>query len=486
MEPNPPLPTPLVSSSLPNKRGPLPAVEQSSDLGRPPDQHHPGGDLQLKLGHVEKESTGEQQRPDVSNLLRILERSDCDHDAAYEAYSMLPSPAIIYLSEEQIRLLFRRLSTMKKKNPKAAMRYLSVVDEMKSQNLPMIQGEWNSAIAFCGQCLAKIGTREVEDALLTWKELENEANIKSSNVTFNILFDIAAKAGKFVVADMILKEMERRGLEYNRFFRVGNIYFHGLKGDGDGVRRAYSELVEAGEIVDTVVMNCVISALISAGELASAENVYERMKRLVSTHAGSLLPKERTWQEERDLGRILDRVARNIQDVQTKKDQARVWALKRRISILPNIQTFTIFIEHHASHTGDLHRIAAILSEMQTLGATINGRVFLKIFKGFSNHGQEPLTAWTLERLRKVWDSLLAALEGGKDDVRIEKWLVIWVVRAFHQCGGRDWALHVWEEFRARQKPELDDLQSTHAALSNILKLDQSGSGFDPTSMWSG
>ena len=38
-------------------------------------------------------------------------------------------------------------------------------------------------------------------------------------------------------------------------------------------------LVEAGEIVDTVVLNAMISALVKAHEASAAENIYERMKR---------------------------------------------------------------------------------------------------------------------------------------------------------------------------------------------------------------
>ena len=351
---------------------------------------------------------------------------------------------------------------------------------MKVLNLPMVQAEWNSAIAFCGQCFSHVHSGEVEKALITWKEMENEANVESNVVTFNILFDMAAKAGKFVLADMILKEMDTRGLQYNRYFRVGNIYYNGLRGDGDGVRRAYRELVDAREIVDTVVMNCVIAALISAGELASAENVYDRMKHMLSSHTGTRLPARRTWQDTRNLGRIFDRFARNTrQNDFSKKDQARLALLKEQISIVPNIHTYAIFIEHYAWHTGDLHRISALLNEMQILGVAIQGRIFLKLFKGFSKHGGNAFTAWTPQRLKSVWNSLLAVLDDGAEDVRIGKWMVIWAVRAFDQCAGREWALHIWEEMRARWKPGSGDLKGVHERLRDVLKVDEKKSWVD-------
>ena len=497
MEPTPPPPLPFLLSPTPTNLMPLPpimgrpfladkfnatpfepiAAPDAFQKELPLDQLPTIANTQSKLIKTVRVPHGDHQRPEVMHLLGVLEKPNCVNEEAYKAYSALPTPGVSYLSEDQIRLLFRRLSTTERKDRHSALRYLSVVDDMKALNLPLVQAEWNSAISFCGQCFSHIHSGEVENALVTWKEMENEANVESNFVTFNILFDMAARAGKFVLADMILKEMDNRGLQYNRYFRVGNIYFNGLRGDGDGVRRAYRELVDAREIVDTVVMNCVIAALISAGELPSAENVYDRMKRMLSSHTDVQLPTSRTWQDTRNLGRILDRLARNSRSSDlTKKGEARLALLKEQISIVPNIHTYAIFIEHHAWQTGDLHRISALLNEMQTFGVAIQGRIFLKLFKGFSKHGGNAFTQWTPQRLKSVWNSLLAVLDHGAEDVRIGKWMIIWAVRAFDQCAGREWALHVWEEMTARWKPESADFESAHNRLRDVLKADRRSS----------
>ncbi|KAK5182169.1 hypothetical protein LTR16_010282, partial [Cryomyces antarcticus] len=159
-------------------------------------------------------------------------------------------------------------------------RYLSIVDDMKEAGIPMTVAEWNTAVAFAGRWYERVTAAEVENALHIWKEMEHQAGVQGTNVTFNILFDIATKAGKYVLAEMIMKEMQKRNLKYNRYFRFGLIYYYGLRADGDGVRRAYKDFVEAGEIVDTAVMNCVMVSLIRAGEPTAAEEVFLRMKRL--------------------------------------------------------------------------------------------------------------------------------------------------------------------------------------------------------------
>ncbi len=408
--------------------------------------------------------------PALRNFVRVLYRDDCTHEEAFEAYSKLPSPGVSHLSYKRIRLLFRRLSAMEKKDKDSQLRYLSVVDDMKACDLPLREEEWNSAIAFCGQCFARIRAAEVESALRTWKEMEQEASVKSGNVTFNILFDMAAKAGKFVLAEMILTEMEARKLSINRYARVGFIYYHGLRGDGDGVRNAYREFVEAGEIVDTVVMNCVIASLIRAGEPSAAEQVYERMKRMLAKHTGHRMP-SLNWKERRDLGRFLDRVARQLKNQPSELQQVR-----DKQFLAPDLHTYAIFVEHHATKTGELRRIATLLTEMQYLGIPMHGRIFLKLFKGFAYNGGMRYTSWTKTRLESVWNSLLDILDQETEvEVRIMKWMVIWSVRAFERCAGRERTLEIWEELRKRWRPERGEVEEVMGVLRDILKVGEEG-----------
>ena len=406
----------------------------------------------------------------LRNFAGVLYRDDCTHEEAFEAYSKLPSPGVSHLSYNRIRLLFRRLSAMEKKDKDSQLRYLSVVDDMKACDLPLREVEWNSAIAFCGQCFARIKAAEVESALRTWNQMEQEACVKSGNVTFNILFDMAAKAGKFVLAEMILTEMEARKLSINRYARVGFIYYHGLRGDGDAVRKAYQEFVEAGEIVDTVVMNCVIASLIRAGEPSAAEQVYERMKRMLAKHTGHRIP-SLNWKERRDLGRLLDRVARQFKNQPSELQQVRDKQL-----LAPDLHTYAIFVEHHATKTGELRRIATLLTEMQHLGIPMHGRIFLKLFKGFAYNGGLRYTSWTKIRLESVWNSLVDILDQETEvEVRIMKWMVIWSVRAFERCAGRERTLEIWEELRRRWRPERGEVEEVMGVLRDILKVGEEG-----------
>lgn len=406
-----------------------------------------------------------EEEYNVKRLIGILNDEDSTQETVFQAYSKLPFPGVAYLSDEVHRHLFRRISVVERKSVEAMLRYLKVVDDMKEADISMIAVEWNSAIAFTGRCLAKVTATEVELAIRTWKEMEQTANVQSGSVTFTILFDIATKAGKFVLAEMILKEMRARNLSLNRFGRVGIIYYHGLRGDGDSVRNAYRSLVQAGEIVDTVVMNCVIASLLRAGEPSAAHHVYERMKDMYSSKTGSPAPVQ-NWKAVRELSRVLVRAA-----CLYRNDPEGRQRVQSETCLAPNLRTYAIFIEHHVVKTGDLPRITALLEEMLFLGVPMHGRIFVKLLKGFAIHGGIRYTSWTRPRLESVWVSLLAVLDkSASPDVAVRKWMVVWAVKAFRQCYGRRRAWEVWAELGARWKASVVEERAVSEMLREALR----------------
>ncbi|KAI4286902.1 MAG: hypothetical protein L6R35_003843 [Caloplaca aegaea] len=362
----------------------------------------------------------------IERLQVLLEDEESSHEQIYEAYSQLPSP-----------------------------------DHMKEASIPLTESEWNSAIAYAGRCFVRVEATEVESALHIWKEMEREAGVKSGGVTFNILFDIATKAGKHVLAEMVLNEMKTRGLAYNRFSYVGLIYYYGFKGDGAAIRTAYRDLVEAGQIVDTVVMNCVIASLIRAGEFPAAQQVYERMKGLVHRRTGQPIPRS-DWRASRDMGRALDKASRTM-----RNDHQALQRLQAEQCLAPNLRTFCILLDHHVYVTGELRQVTALLEEMQMFDVPLHGRIYVRIFKGFAYHGGMKYTSWTRQRLESVWTSLLSILNEDIGGVQMVKWMVIWVVRAFARCCGRERALQIWEEVRDRWKLAGEDEQG---AVEHLLR----------------
>ncbi|KAK4996541.1 hypothetical protein LTR66_003878 [Elasticomyces elasticus] len=419
----------------------------------------------------------------LSHLDTLLADHLTPHDRLYEVYLSLPRPHVPYLSDVAIRALLHHLSVVEHHSSEVAMlRYLSVVDDMTTASIPMTAGEWNSAIAFAGRWVRHIGPEQIETATKVWIRMESEAGIKGTNVTFNILFDVATKAGKYALAEVIMREMRDRGMELNRYFRVGLIYYYGLRGNGEALRAAFRELVEAGEIVDTSVVNCLISALIRAGEPTAAEHVFERMKRLHVDKSGAHLPPS-LWRGQRDLGILLNKTAKHLRK---RPDTVRRQKVQDASPVGPNMRTYRLLIRYHAVTAGNVDRVTELLEEMSVFRMSAHGSVYFHVFRGFALHGGVRYSSWTRTRLERIYTAFLASVRDAQDkrntgrDRPIEEEveqedvnhfqpsIAIIILQAYGKCSTRELTMEVWDEIRRRWEPGREEVEEVSGALAGI------------------
>ncbi|CAL3967508.1 unnamed protein product [Diplocarpon coronariae] len=388
-----------------------------------------------------------------------------DPEEVYRLYRALPSPRAPYLTANLRHRMMHHLSVVEKKNAHSMLRYLSVVDDLKVSAIPLSPTEWTSAISFVARYVHKSTEVEVEAALQMWKEMEHEAGVKATGATFNVLFDVACKAGKLVLAEMVYKEMENRGIEYDRFHHVSLIWYYGLRQSGDGVRAAYKALVEAGEIVDTVVLNAMISGLIRSFESSAAEDVYERMKRWHLEREKRQLP-PRDYHQRRVVNLALvkmGKLSKNNLKIREK--------FQSRSIVAPDAHTFELLITHHATTSGDLDKIGQLLDEMRMFGLGVYGQIFVRLLQGFATHGGIRYTQWTEARLESVWRSLLQALDDEIEGLYVSKWMATGAIQAFSKCSGKERAMEAWEEIRARWKDAPDgDLDFAMGNLRGVME----------------
>ncbi|KAL9617988.1 MAG: hypothetical protein Q9160_007236 [Pyrenula sp. 1 TL-2023] len=350
----------------------------------------------------------------------------------FKLYQRFPQPGVAYLPSAAIRLFLHRMSTHNDKRSEANMvRYLSIMEDMQAANLPVTVSEWSSAIYLAGRAFWQVTENDLNRSIDMWKQMEQEAGVRASNVTFNILFDISVKAKKYVFADRILKEMFNRKLYLNRLGRVSFIWYQGWLGDGDAVRRAYRDFVDAGEIVDTLVLNCVMVSLMRAQEPIAAEQIYERMKALQADVRRYLFIAQKQRSEKRkegnmptvtqypppgsgmldntyasnSLGRILLRAAHLSQKAPEIHQK-----LQASMPMVPNSITFRILIDHYAVTSGEMDRLSVILNDMTDFGVCLNALHFRLIFKGFYVHGGSRYSNWTAKLLKVAWQACLTGM----------------------------------------------------------------------------
>ena len=173
----------------------------------------------------------------------------------------------------------------------------------------------------------------------------------------------------------------------------------------------------------------------------------------------------------RELGNVLDKAA-----LLSKKVPQKLQQIQAEQYLGPTLRTYSIFIEHHVSVSGELRCVTNMLDEMQSFGIPMHGRIFVKIFKGFAYHGGAKYTSWTRARLENVWSALKLALDSETDEVMVRKWMVVWIMRAFTICCGKQRALEVWEELNLRWQPDPEERNAVHRLLSTTFSPAEPGS----------
>ncbi|SPO03333.1 uncharacterized protein DNG_06015 [Cephalotrichum gorgonifer] len=375
--------------------------------------------------------------------LRLRQPSRVSLDTVFKLYSKLPEPRMLHISGPLRLQVLRALGTPERRDSKSMLRYFAAIADVKSCGLSLRLQEWNYALAFASRYVRKTTEVEAEATLKIWSEMEREAMVKGNEVTFNILFDVASKSGNFALAEMIYKEMEARQMPFNRYHHVSLIHYFGLKQDGDGVRAAYRDMVEAGEIIDSVVLNCVISGLLRSGEEAAAEEVYERMKRSGSADNRKL--PERDYVTKKVITKVLMMFGKL-----GKKHPTMTSTFQNSAVLSPDIQTYRIMVNHFSLKVGDIAKVARYLDEMKLSEVSLHGSIFLALFKGFSMHGGFAGATWSEQRLRGVFAALLDALDTGVKGLSIEVWLAMWILRAFKKCVSTDATRETYEILKER------------------------------------
>ncbi|KAJ4144354.1 hypothetical protein LMH87_003240 [Akanthomyces muscarius] len=384
----------------------------------------------------------------ISLRKRLRYRELVPLERIYATYQELPEPRMLNLTAGWRKELLRVMGMPKKRNATSMLRYFSLVADVKNAGLTLNQRQWNYALAFAAKYTARVQTRQLESAMRLWSEMEREGNQPANEVTFNILFDAATKAGSFALADMLYKEMENRGIHFNHFHHVTLIYYFGLQRDSDGVRAAYKEMVEAGQLVDTIALNCVISGLLRSGEEGAAEDTYRRMRA-----GGKVAPRqpEKDYMVSKAITKalmMLSKVAKEHPSLKTN--------FQRSVRISPDLRTFKLFIEHYAVRVGDLGKVVYFLDEMKAQSVVLHPTLFLGIFRGFFLHGGHPGSDWSEQRLDSVVNAFYQAQDEMGEQFRIDKWAVIWFLKAVKRCCSQQKLEKAFDEVSTRWDVPLD------------------------------
>ncbi|GAB7346579.1 hypothetical protein MBLNU457_5767t1 [Dothideomycetes sp. NU457] len=426
-----------------------------------------------------REPDDEEVAATVSRLNHLINDQTSSPERLFRAYQALPSPRMEYLNSWSIRMLIRGVRAVEFKNQKNMLRYFTLMDDLVAAGLPLQREDWNVSITYAGRWNRTVRDEQVESAMRMWIRMEREGGKRADKVTFNTLFDIATKADKFALGEVILSEIEARNMTQTLFLRTNKIIYYGKKMDAAGVRRSYKELVDAGDFVNTYVLNCVISGLIRAGEASAAEQVFVRMKQMAAEKTGRR-PNPADWKEARRLGNLLTRAAKEYRDQPEQRA-----AIQDTSPVAPSLETYHMLVRYHANDSGNIDRVSELMQDMRAHNLPLHGSIFYQVFRGFSIHGGVRYSSWTKSRLDRLWKLFLIQVEqykavnenltDGVSEVErgcyIEYSVVYQALFAYFKCAKSAEVLEVWHSILDRWTPSEDERASLNGLLARHLDI---------------
>ncbi|KAJ6031241.1 hypothetical protein N7540_001973 [Penicillium herquei] len=377
----------------------------------------------------------------VAALVEAMKGGTRGTQYLFNLYRDIPEPGVAYLSKFNRDKLISIFASSPNRRWVDSRRYLALVEDMIKANFPMSLQMWTSAIYMSGRSHhGRLSRRRMVRAIGIWQKMEHQAGIRADDVVFDILFDIAIKANHYTVADRLEEEMQRRGVKFSRSGLVSKIFACGMRHDVKGIRANFEKFINEGQLVDTVVLNCLMAAFLRARDMETAEQLYARMIKAQIQQNNSrwsssgdslrqetkarLSPEFTHYRSKaRKLGRLLkmsSRLQKSLPDCHR--------ALQESLPMTPDSRTFYIWLQHCAV-TGDFDMFMNVLEDMeQTFEIPPRHIIYMLLFQGFGLHGRQRKRRWdsekkrwkyenqqwTSKKLRLTWVSFLSAVRDSR------------------------------------------------------------------------
>ncbi|KAI5813560.1 hypothetical protein BZA77DRAFT_268382 [Pyronema omphalodes] len=393
----------------------------------------------------------ELQRVRTFRALAVKAHNDpksVTNNQLFGAYYHLPGNRVSYLERITMERLLLRFTSVPIRTQDTMFQYLTILEDMRAAGIPLTREEWNQASSFV---LRSMKYTTPEDLNLAVQMLhESDKNLptpRADITTFNILLDGATCAGRLDMATSLLREIRDRNLQYDRFTYTTLMMYHAKSKNAPAVQTTYGDLVDAGEVVDTVILNALMTTLLDVGKEAEANGIYEYMKRVALATSEKPSTKLLDWSQARRIQRLLK--GRDIL-------WAKAYFEEVGVRLAPDYISFHLWI-HHYCRVGDWGKVQYHIEDMQLFSCPVDRNVYLSILKGFAWHGHTgdvvkegpnagEILPWNQDQLQVILNLLL------NEELNVighwDRVMAVWVIRAISATfqGNHDVLRSTWAE----------------------------------------
>jgi hypothetical protein len=403
-----------------------------------------------------------------AELERMVKNPLTPYKDVYFKYMELSHPRPHRIQYELLVQVVNHLSIRdrEQKDPGFASKYLTIINDMLQSEMDVKRFMWDTAMHYISNDAAFITDYEVDSVLALWHKMELSSDTKANHITISIMYLSAVKAGQYALADRLWRELLTRNLKIDRVTRVIQIYAFGHRKDSRRVRKSFLDLVDAGELVDIVVINCVISALVHAGEGAAAEEVFSRVKSLYRSkfHSPSY---PNNWREARRVRKLMAN-GHNMGELSRREAQ-------ELSPIAPNETTYRILIRYHIAIRNDFSRAMALLEEMTQADIQPSIPIFNLLFSNFAKPYSGGSSGGNADDLKRLWTRFQEAVtkdpKGGLYQKAMDDRLAITIIEAFARRVSKDAAREVWGTISMLWYPADETAVRVGEILENTLQV---------------
>lgn len=337
-----------------------------------------------------------------------------DYRKLFRAYNALPKPAPFHIEgahlEDLISLLMDSdLEGQIHGQRHASNVFMGVLSDVLECGMPISIREYNSAMYVIGKTMS---TNEevdkkwplIEDRLTQLKSTSEHNRLRDVS-TLNILMGIAVRTNSDELLNGLVQEFEHNHLKPDRFTMMVYLAYMANNHDPEGVRRTYQKIKDSGYIVDITMINMVLKCLLRAGDLDTAEGLFNALSR------------QTLRQKPHEISRLTKKVQLMdyLIDIITKRQPNNQPTNDYSIPVIPDYYTYSMFLSHYCIERGDFNQSMNII-KLMVQHDLINKHAFYRLYRAFSTNQLKNSHQWTLDRLNYVTEYLCYLQQQSSED----------------------------------------------------------------------
>lgn len=382
-----------------------------------------------------------------------------NYSKLYDAYNALPTPRPFHIAHKHLEDLLSAFMSPAKKTEATRAIFANILNDVEESGMPLSHHEINSILEMTLKGyqedidmvtqMRKLGNDTIkgEDSIPPLSQTLNESEFNSDNVAFfqseltsflpsleqlrklynkitvhnqrdistiNILYRFSLKSNDAPLATKSLNPLRNGEVIPDRITFIIELMQAGSTGDSKKVKEIYQEMISRNVTIDITVMNVMIKSLLRAGDIRSAESLFDFLlkqedKRREKKNNEDQSDNDQVFSLLKAQGDAFESIRPNIpiegslmnklrmidfvqlviksQNSKSPKNldtnSMPVTDIQKMVPLIPNSHTFGSLFSYYCLKSNDASKVSSLIMSMQKYNIPLTEVHFRLIFRGF-------------------------------------------------------------------------------------------------------